>query len=184
MKNAKSIIVSLILILFIPGLSTVMAQNKASREYTIKAAFIYNFTQFVEWPSNSFESEDSPFIIGILGKDPFISAIDETVGGEKVAGHPIIVQRYTKVSDIKYCHILFVSNTEAKNIKEIIDGLENKSTLTVSDIPGFPVEGGMIGFIMENNKTRLQINPSVAKSAEINISSKLLRLAEIVEQKK
>jgi hypothetical protein len=161
-----------------------IGQPNASREYNIKAAFIYNFTQFIEWPEDSFENAASPFVIGILGKDPFGPAINETVEGEKVQGHPIIIQRYSSLQEIKECHILFVSNTESGNIKEIIAGLRNKNILTVSDIPGFPVEGGMIGFMMENNKTKLQINPSIAKAADINISSKLLRLAEIVGQKK
>ncbi len=151
-----------------------------SREYNIKAAFIYNFTRFVEWPSNAFSDPIAPFVIGILGDNPFDSSLYEAVGGEKVKGHPIIVQQYQNVNDIKNCHVLFISNNGDGKLKEILSTLPNKNILTVSDIPGFTTTGGIISFMTKENKIKLQINLSVAKATDLNISSKLLQVAEIV----
>ncbi len=153
---------------------------QTSREYNIKAVFLYNFTQFVEWPANTFRTPDAPFVIGILGNDPFHSYIDETVAGEKVKGHSIIVQRYLDVKDIKNCHILFITDSESGKLKEILASLPNKNMLTVSDIPDFAITGGIIRFMTKENKIKLQINLSASKNADLNISSKLLQVAEIV----
>jgi hypothetical protein len=157
----------------------VSTQNNPLLEYNVKAAFLYNFTHFVEWPANALENNE-PFIIGILGTDPFKSDIESTVSGENVKGHPILVQRYSDVKDIHKCHILFISNSEAGKVKEILSALPDKKILTVSDIQDFARRGGMIRFMKLNNKIKLQINPAAAKAAELNISSKLLRLADIV----
>jgi hypothetical protein len=156
------------------------AQTSASREYNIKAVFLYNFTQFVEWPSNTFNNPETPFVIGILGDDPFHSYIDETVVGEKVKGHAIVIKRYQNVNDVKNCQILFISSKEAGRIKEILFAVQNRNILTVSDIPNFATNGGMICLTTKDNKIKLQINPSSAKAADLNISSKLLHVAEIV----
>jgi hypothetical protein len=177
LARARRIAIALLLLFTIH----VSAETIQSREYHIKAVFLYNFSQFVEWPEEAFETPSSPFIIGILGEDPFKSVLDETVAGEKVKDHPIIIQRYPTLQDLKSCHILFIGNKEAGNVKKIVDELKNKNILTVSDIPGFAEDGGMIRFIMHENKTKLQINPGMAKAAALNISSKLLRLADIVE---
>ena len=155
---------------------TVKAQ--VAREYQVKAAFLFNFGQFVEWPPSSFTATNTPFVIGILGSDPFGSFIDETVAGEKVSGHPIIVQRYTDVKEIRNCHVLFINQPYSS---EIANFLNNRSILTVSDENDFAKNGGMIRFSTQKNKIRLQINPSAAKAAKLTISSKLLRLAEIVD---
>ncbi len=159
-----------------------LAQTIASREYNIKAVFLYNFTRFAEWPDNAFKNASDDFIIGIVGDDPFGGLLDQTVSGEKVNGHRILIQRYASNDDIQACHILFIAATQQENVIEIIKSLNGASTLTVSDLPAFAGEGGMIGFKLENNKIKLQINLAVVKSSQINISSKLLRLAEVVGQ--
>jgi hypothetical protein len=153
---------------------------QTSREYNIKAVFLYNFTQFVEWPSNAFQNPEAPYIIGILGDDPFRSAIDEAVAGEKAKGHPIIVRRYQNVNEIRNCHILFISNSLRGKLREILSALPNKNILTVSDIPDFATSGGIIRFMTKENKIKLQINLPASKDADLNISSKLLQVAEIV----
>ena len=157
------------------------AQYSRSREYNIKAVFLYNFTQFVEWPETAFPTPGSPFVIGIVGDDPFRTAIDAIVTGEKVKEHPIVVQRFATLKEVDNCHIIFVSGPEAESYAKSGSELRNKSILTVSDAPGFAKMGGMIRLVMQENKIKLQINPTVAKAAQLSISSKLLRLAEIVE---
>jgi len=152
-------------------------------EYQVKAVFLFNFTQFVEWPSTAFEKPNAPLVIGILGKDPFGSYLDETVKGEQVNGHPLIIQRYNKVEDVKTCHILFINPVEKEQLKTILQKLAHQPTLTVGDITNFTKTGGMIRFFTENHKIHIRINLDVVKDAELTISSKLLRMAEIVSPK-
>lgn len=161
-------------------LTGLQLKAQTSREYSIKAVFLYNFTQFVEWPPHAIGSGDAPFVIGILGDDPFHAAIDDAVRGEKTKGHNIVVQRYQRVRDIKNCQILFISNSESRNVKEILNALPSKNILTVSDISDFATNGGIIRFLTRENRIKLQINLPASKDADLNISSKLLQVAEIV----
>jgi hypothetical protein len=159
------------------------AQTPSSREYQVKAIFLFNFTQFVEWPANAFPAAQTPLEIGILGQDPFGSYLDQTISGEKANGHSLLVRRYHDIDDVKTCHILFISKTEENNMEEIVAALKGRNILTVSDAGNFIQQGGMIRFITVNNKIKLQINPEAAKAAGLTISSKLLTLAEIVVPK-
>lgn len=178
--HALIYLLALSVVLWAPLLAP--AQTGVSREYNIKAVFLYNFTRFAEWPDDAFKSPSEDFIIGIAGNDPFGGVLDQTVAGEKVNGHPIVIQRYASADDVQKCQILFISATQKEDVQQIIKSLDGSSTLTVGDMPDFVREGGMIGFKLEDNKIKLQINLAVVKSSQITISSKLLRLAEIVGQ--
>ena len=151
-----------------------------SKEYQIKAVFLFNFAQFVDWPTNAFPEAQTPFVIGVLGEDSFGSYLDETVRGEKVNNRPLVVERYRNADQIKSCHILFISRSETDRLEGIFHGLKGRSTLTVGDYDGFAQRGGMIRFVTEKNKVRLRIGLEAAKAAHLTISSKLLRPAEIV----
>jgi hypothetical protein len=154
------------------------------KEYQVKAAFLYNFTQFVEWPPSTFSEPEGPLVIGILGKDPFGNFLDETVRGENVNGHPLRVTRFKNLEDVKDCHILFISDSEKDNLKAILDKVRTQPILTVGDFNNFARQGGIIRFITEDRRTRLRINIEAARLANLAISSKLLRLAEIVPEEK
>lgn len=156
------------------------AATAATKEYQLKAGFLYNFARFIEWPTNAFSNEDSPIVIGVFGNDPFASDLDEIVRDEKVNNHPLVVQRYQQIEDIKICHILFVSQSEVKRFDRILGSLKNRSVLTVGDTDGFAKRGGVIRLVTKNNKIRFRINLEAAKAANLTISSKLLRSAEIV----
>jgi hypothetical protein len=158
------------------------SQTTDTREYQIKAAFIFNFTQFVEWSPEAFPDPESPMIIGILGADPFGTYLEETVTDEKVNGHPIIIEHYKNIGEVKTCHILFINQAEIKKPDALLN-LQKKNILTVSDGANFINQGGVIRFFTKNNKTQIQINPDAAKEANLVISSKLLRVAEIVPAK-
>jgi hypothetical protein len=160
------------------------SQAVSTKEYEIKAAFLLNFTRFIEWPDQSFALDKSPFIIGILGDDPFGDVLNEIISGEKVNGHPLIIQHYYSVKDIKTCHILFINTQNQESLSGVINSLKDQNTLTVSDIPDFASKGGMVGFFIENNKVRLRINLDQARASNLSIDSKLLRLAQIVSSKK
>ena len=157
----------------------VQAQTNVPLEYQLKAVFLFNFTQFVDWPPGSFDSDQSPLVIGILGENPFGSYLDETVSGEKVNKHPVVVRYYKDGEDVDNCHLLFINLPDAKKRKQAIDALKGKNILTVGDASGFSNEGGMIRFFTRNNKISLQINLEASKSSELVFSSKLLRLAAI-----
>ena len=154
------------------------AQSQANREYQVKAVFLFNFTQFVQWPPNSFPTDQAPLVIGILGEDPFGPYLKETVLGEKANGHSMIVQHYNNIEEIKTCHILFINLPETK-LEQAVENLKGRNILTVSDAADFLKQGGMIRFFTRNNKIQLEINPAPSKEANLVISSKLLRLAEI-----
>lgn len=155
-----------------------------SREYQVKAVFLFNFTQFVEWPDTVFHEPQAPLVIGILGEDPFGTYLDETVLGEEINNHPLVIQRYRSIEEIKMCHILFISQTETDHLEDIFTSLEGRSILTVGEVADFTKQGGMIQFVTERKKIQLQINVEATRKVDLTISSKLLRLAEIVTMKK
>jgi hypothetical protein len=154
-----------------------------SHEYPLKAVFLLNFAQFTDWPTNAFDQPDSPLVIGVLGNDPFGSVLDDAIKDETVRGRKFVVERYQHVSDIKTCHILFISTSEAVHLDKIIESLKGKPILTVSDIPGSAYWGVCVRFITENNKIRLRINVDSLQEANLTMSSQLLRLAETVPAK-
>jgi hypothetical protein len=157
------------------------AQTGPSREYQVKAVFLFNFTQFVEWPPAAFAVATSPIIIGVLGEDPFGAYLDETVRGEKVNNRPLEIQRYHRVEEIKTCHILFISPSETEKYEQIFARLQGRSILTVGDTEGFAIRGGMIRFFTEQNRIRLRVNVGATRAARLTISSRLLRAADVVE---
>jgi hypothetical protein len=158
-------------------------QLTSAKEYYVKAAFVFNFTQFIEWPERSFSLAKAPFIIGIAGEDPFGEFLNDIIKDETVKGHPIIIQHYHTVREAKNCHILFLSRDNSYIFLNDISLLNGRNILTISDIPDFALKGGMIGFFLENNKVRFRINLDRAKKASLSIDSKLLRLAQIVSDK-
>jgi hypothetical protein len=155
-----------------------------SREYQIKAAFLVNFMQFVTWPSNAFTNAAAPFCIGVLGEDPFGAALDQTVQGETVDHHKIMIQRARRIEDCKDCQMIFVSRSEEKNLPVILAKLDSGPVLTVSETRNFARQGGIINFYLDEKKIRFEINPAVAQRANLKISAQLLSLGKIVEPAK
>ncbi len=157
-----------------------LVQSPRASEYQLKAVFLFNFVQFVEWPAPATPDARLPLLIGILGDDPFGPVIDETVRGERLGARPIQIRRYRQVTDIAECDILFISRSEKERVPEILSALRNRRVLTVSDGDSFANRGGMIQFITDKNRIRLRINLEAAQAAGLTISSKLLRVAEVV----
>ena len=163
------------------GIAPPVARADEAPEYQVKAAFLYNFAKFVDWPSAAFSGENSPLIIGVLGDDPFGDALDKTVEGKTVNDRKIVVRRYKQADDAKSCHILYVSRSEKKQVDKDLDRLDKTNTLTVGDMDQFLQRGGMVNFIIEDKKVRLEINPDAAERANLKVSSKLLQVAHIVK---
>jgi len=158
----------------------VAAQGVRASEYQLKAVFLFNFAQFVDWPAEAFPDSATPLVIGILGNDPFGETLDLTVRDERLGGRPFQVQRYRSVDEIKTCHILFISRSEGARPATILAGLQHRPILTVSDADRFAERGGMIRFVTDRSRIRLQLNLDAAQAAHLTISSKLLRAAEII----
>lgn len=152
----------------------------APSEDQVEAVFVFNFAHFVEWPPQSFATPSEPFIIGILGSDPFGAHLDEVVRGEQINGHPLQVQRFRSLADVGRCQILFIDRSENERIEPILAALNGRSILTVSQADGAAEHGVMIQFAVENSRVRLRINVESARAAGLTISSKLLRPAAIV----
>ena len=150
-----------------------------SHEYPLKAAFLYNFAQFTGWPTNAFESADAPLVIGVLGNDPFGPLLEDAVRGETVAGRKFSVEHYRRADDIKMCHILFISQSEIRRLDKIVAALKGRPVLTVSEIEGASARGVCVRFLTENNKIHLRINTDALQAAQLTMSSKILRVAEI-----
>ncbi len=155
-----------------------------SKEYQVKAVFLFHFAQFVHWPPAAFSNPQQPLIIGVLGTDPFGDFLDAVVKGEKIGARPIVVKRCGKIEDATDCNILFVSGSDPRKMQELFQALKNKPVLTVGESDDFAQTGGMIRFATEDAHLRLKINLKAVQDADLSISSKLLRLADIVASEK
>uniref|UniRef100_A0A831XEJ6 YfiR family protein n=1 Tax=Geobacter metallireducens TaxID=28232 RepID=A0A831XEJ6_GEOME len=169
----------LILAFFVLSVLSVHAQERLPNEYQVKLAFLINFTKFVEWPENAFADDRSPIVLGILGDNPFGSNLD-SVKGKTIHGRKLIVNRFRAVDDIRGCHILFVSSSERHNLPRIAPFLRQSGILSVGDMEKFAQKGGVINFVVENNRVGFEINLEAGRRAGLRISSKLLSLARIV----
>ncbi len=156
------------------------AQAARASEAQVKAVFLFNFAQFVDWPPEAVPDSQAPLVIGILGGDPFGEFLDATVRGERRGARPFAVQRYQRVEEITRCDILFIGRPVADRPEDILARLKNRPILTVSDADRFAERGGMIRLVTDRSRIRLQINPEPAEAAHLTISSKLLRVAEVI----
>lgn len=179
-KRARLLAASLLLVMGLAAGALQVVAAESFREYDLKAVFLFNFAQFVEWPSEAFPQATTPFVIGILGDDPFGGVLDTTVANETLNGRPFVIRRFRRAEDIDTCHILFVSRSEADRLERIMPALAGRTILTVGDSEDFARAGGMIALVTANNRIRLQVNMEAAMSGMLVFSSKLLRPAEIV----
>jgi len=159
------------------GAGLACAQDPQPSEYQLKAAFLYNFAKFVEWPAAALPQNGSPFVIGILGENPFNDDLKKTVAGKKILDHPITVVPLPNITAATNCHILFISSSEKNRLPEIFQTLGQASVLTVGEMERFTQAGGIVNFVREGNKIRFEISDDAAKRAGLKISSKLLSLS-------
>lgn len=177
----------------------VRAETAPSQEYKVKAAFLFNFLKFVDWPNGKAADPNQPITICIIGKDPFGKAF-EPVKNKEVKGKRVVVKRFKSVVElkrlgesgkgeldkqieaVKKCHLLFVCSSEKEVLKDIMDAVKDSPVLTVADTAEFLKSGGIINFVMEKQKVRFEINDGTAKRSKLKIRSQLLRLAKKVEK--
>lgn len=165
-----------LLLFFLSFAFTCFAQTQPT-EYQIKAAFLFNFAKFIEWPPAAFPQTNSPIVIGVLGKNVFGTDLESTIRNKTVNGRPFEFKTFDSLTEATNCQILFISPSKKDDFANILKGLQNSSVLTVSETDEFIKAGGMINFVIQDNKVRFQINDDAAKKAGLKISSKLLTLA-------
>jgi hypothetical protein len=159
------------------GWSQAADKAGAASEYQVKAAFLFNFVKFTEWPAVAFTNSAAPLVIGVLGTDPFGSALDDVVKGEVINGRSLVVKRFPSGDTPAACHVLFVSRSEKARLPDLRAELKQKPVLTVSDLDQFCQQGGMINLVLSAGGTvKPEINPEASRSAGLQISSKLLNL--------
>jgi hypothetical protein len=155
-----------------------IAQEAPPSEYRLKAAFLFNFAKFVDWPPEAFKDASAPLVIGILGDNPFGRDLEQTVQGKSINTHPLLIKQFSSPSETTNCHILFVSSSEKKRQPEVLNSVRGAPVLTVGENDQFIEAGGMINFVVEDKKIRFQINNDPARREGLKISSKLLGLAQ------
>lgn len=153
--------------------------ERFNREYLIKAAILYNFAKFASWPESVFSHPGAPLRICVLGEDPFGAALD-SLHGKQVRNRPLAISRVGAVEEAPQCHILFVSASEETRLPTILDYVGRLPILTVADMGRFTNSGGIIALKEVDNRSRIEINIGAAEQAGVKLSSKLLRLADMV----
>lgn len=160
-------------------LSLIYAQRGKPTQYDIEAVYLYQFGRFVQWPDGSAVAQDA-FPICVVGRDPFGHSLDSTISGEKIGNVPLRADRIGDLNDVKHCRILYISASEESNLDALLAKASSSSVLTVSDLPDFESHGGMIQFVVEDNRVRFEINVAVAQKSGLKISSQLLKVAAAV----
>ena len=158
------------------------AQSLKPTDYDVKAAYLYNFGHFVEWPANVASAQNDSFTVCILGQDPFGPVLDTTLAGETIAGKRVAAKRISTPQESGNCQILFLSSAEDAQLKTIIKALNKQAVLTVSDMPEFSQHGGMIQFVLEGKRVRFEVNLAAVQHAGLTLSSELLKVATTVRR--
>jgi hypothetical protein len=151
--------------------------QKTAPEYDLKAAYIFNFSLFVDWPAGAFEHPDSPIIIGVLGDSRFATVLQETLKGQDARGRSFVVQSWNSAKNVQHCHLLFVASGAAQEWAQVVQSVRRTPTLTIGEWPDFIGTGGIVNFFVEGKKIRFDISAETARRAGLNMSSKMLGLA-------
>jgi YfiR/HmsC-like len=157
--------------------SAEVAHSEGLTESEIKAGFLYNFTKFVEWPSEVFTNASTPIVLGIVGANPFGRLLTDAAAGKTVNGRGVLIKHFREDEDLKSCQIVFVSSLEKKRAAQIVEKLGRANVLTVGEGDAFIEAGGMIAFVVEGNKVRLVMNLEAASEARLKISAKVIAVA-------
>jgi len=166
------------------GTNRLPAEEPAEpKESQIKAAFVFNFTKFVEWPAARFAAADSPIIIGVFGKSPVAQQLPDAIKDRKVNGRGIVFKPIEKIEDTKSVHLLFVPASADSEVVELLKVMKGTSVLTIGESEVFAKAGGMINFVREGDKVRFEINTDSAEQAGLKISAQLQKLAKSVRRK-
>jgi uncharacterized protein DUF4154 len=171
--------IAIIAMLFAAG-----ATAQEVEEYQVKAAFLYNFAKFVEWPAQAFKTPQDPIVVCVLGHNPFGSALEDVMRGKSIEGRAFAFRQVSGLEEASSCQILFISSLEGKHFHSLYGNANPARILTVGEAQGFASAGGVINFKLDGGHVRFEINVGAAEHAQLQISSKLLSLAQIVKTEK
>jgi hypothetical protein len=155
-------------------------------EYQVKSLFLLHFSKYVEWPTNAFETARTPIVIGLIGgsgEGKFARELAKAVEGKSLDGRPILILQLQASQALDQCHILFVRASEKSDLSEILGRLKTKPVLTVGETDQFMEQGGVINLVKKEGRIRLEINLDAARLANLQISSRLLSVADVVKGK-
>lgn len=170
-----------LLVLLLLVASPLAAQDDVPA-HQVKAAFIYNFTKFVTWPAASFSSPSQPIRLGVMGQDALADAL-RVVEGRTAQGRSVEVRRLAPGDDPKTCHLLYVAASEAPRLAKVLAATSSAPVLTIGDVPGFVIAGGVFNFFVEGDRVRMEVCPARAAARGLRISSKLLQVSRVVDCK-
>jgi YfiR/HmsC-like len=155
---------------------------RAESEYDVKAAYLFKFTKFIEWPATAFAGPDAPFVIGIVGRDPFNGGLDRLIEGNTTGARRLEVQHLNAndSTELRGCQMVFVSASEQRRLPNILSAVQGRPVLVVGESEGFASAGGMLGFALRESRVGIEINSAAARQARLKISSQLLNLAKLV----
>jgi YfiR/HmsC-like len=173
-------LMTLLVLLSLVVVISAWGQGNAAVEYQVKAAFLFNFAKFVEWPSDTVQGEKTPITLCVFRHDPFGAALDEIIRGKIINNRAVLSRRINEFSDLKSCQLVFISSVEDKHLGEVIASLKGTSALLVGEGQDFAERGGGIQLFQEDGKLRFAINVDSIQRARLTVSSKLLALAKIV----
>ena len=178
-KNPLEIKRKLIILLLTLSSVATLAQSIPDKEHQIKAIFLYNITQFVRWPKDSFSEINSPLVIGILGNNPFGNYLSEVIQGEAVENHPLIVRYLDNIDEVKDCHLLYVNEDNLQKLQFIFESLKFAPILTIGESEFFYKNGGMVQLYTKKGKVRIKINLETLKTSLLDVSATLLQIADV-----
>lgn len=159
-----------------------VAQGPRPTDFQVKAAYLYNFGRFIEWPARISAADGNPFTVCVLGQDPFGPVLDATLAGATIANRKVVARRIASLQESVNCQILFLSSSEERRLGKIIESLNKAAVLTVSDMPQFAQHGGMIQFVSEGDRVRFEVNLTATQQAGLSPSSELLKVATSVRR--
>ena len=159
------------------------AEEAPLTEYQVKAALLLNFVRYSDWPATAFANPGSPYVVGVAGRDPFGKDLEKAFERKTVKGRPVVLKRVSGEQEMRACHLLFVSSSERRRSRELLDRLAGAPVLTVGDFPDFLDYGGMINFLIKDGSVRFEINLGPARRARLKLDANLLKVAVSVRGK-
>jgi len=171
---------ALLLAALFPFAERALGADQSPTEYQVKAAYLFNFLKFVEWPEDPAADPHGKWVIGFVGDSPIADELARLIDGKNVLGRELLVKKFQAADNPRGCNILFISDSEKKRLPSILTALQGSSVLTVADMDNFIGAGGMIQFVVEDARVRVAIDVGATSRAHLKVSSKLLSLARVV----
>lgn len=158
--------------------------GKEASEYEVKAYFLSHFVQYTTWPKDAFASDAAPFVLLVVGEDPFGAELEKIFDGKKGAGRPIRIVRLKELDELPRAHLIFLARSHAKELGKLLAGPAGKATLIVGDSEGLAADGAQVNLYIDSKRTRFEVNTEAVKRARLSINPEMLKLARIVDDRK